>query len=374
MRRSPSSSPPFWAAARTPTSSTAIATRSDGNAYFVEELAGSGATRPDAVPETLREMLQTRVAGLPPDVDRLVRMCAAFGPEIDQRLVVAMAPMNAHDLAKLQRDAFARNVLVPVRDTSVPGATVNRLCGSGLEAASSAAARSRRRRYRVIAGGVESMSRAPWVLRSPDAPTRRATRRCTRPRWAGAWSIRGCPEWTVRWARAPRCSPTGRHRPRASRTSSRCQPPAGGRGLGRGRVRREIVPVPDVELDARRGDPGGHVPRDAVPAQAGVPPRAARSRPATPRRSTTARAALLLVDDEAAAPPGREPLARMPCERVDRRRAAAVRHRPGRGGATRRWSAPGIGWDEVEAVELNEAFAAQSLACLASGRSWTRTS
>ena len=59
--------------------------------------------------------------------------------------------------------------------------------------------RGRRRRRSCVAGGVESMSRAPWVLPKPaqglPAP---ATRRCTPPRWAGAWSTRGCPsEWTI---------------------------------------------------------------------------------------------------------------------------------------------------------------------------------
>ena len=79
---------------------------------------------------------------------------------------------------------------------AVPGATVNRLCGSSLEAAIQAT-RARSRcgdASSSSAGGVESMSRAPWVLLKPErglpAP---ATRRCTRRRSAGGWSTRGCP-------------------------------------------------------------------------------------------------------------------------------------------------------------------------------------
>ncbi|MFD0776968.1 3-oxoadipyl-CoA thiolase, partial [Streptomonospora algeriensis] len=52
--------------------------------------------------------------------------------------------------------------------TSVPGATLNRLCGSGLEAAIAAnRAVAVEDASLVLAGGVESMSRAPWVLPKP---------------------------------------------------------------------------------------------------------------------------------------------------------------------------------------------------------------
>ena len=59
-----------------------------------------------------------------------------------------------------------------------------------------------------------------------------------------------------------------------------------------------------------------------------------------------------------AAGPGRVP-------RHERRRAAPLRHRSGRGGPAARWRRAGLGWGDLAAVELNEAFAAQSLACLA---------
>jgi acetyl-CoA acyltransferase len=54
--------------------------------------------------------------------------------------------------------------------TTVPGSTVNRLCGSGLNAVGSAAQAIRSGDAEVmIAGGVESMSRAPYVLGKGDA-------------------------------------------------------------------------------------------------------------------------------------------------------------------------------------------------------------
>jgi acetyl-CoA acetyltransferase family protein len=74
----------------------------------------------------------------------------------------------------------------------VPGVTVNRLCASGLEAVGQAArAIALGDADVVLAGGVEGMSRAPYVLGKADAPfdARQSSRT---PRWAGASSIRRC--------------------------------------------------------------------------------------------------------------------------------------------------------------------------------------
>jgi len=57
---------------------------------------------------------------------------------------------------------------------SVPGATVNRLCGSGLEAVVQAGrAIAAGAGHVFVAGGVESMSRAPWAMPKPDKPLAR---------------------------------------------------------------------------------------------------------------------------------------------------------------------------------------------------------
>ena len=67
------------------------------------------------------------------------------------------------------RDVARMAVLLAGLPASVPGATVNRLCASGLEAVNMAA-----RAVKLgegdfyLAGGVESMSRAPWVLPKPE--------------------------------------------------------------------------------------------------------------------------------------------------------------------------------------------------------------
>src|SRR4051812_8650911 len=90
-------------------------------------------------------------------------------------------------------------VLLAGWPTSVPCATVNRLCGSGLEAAIQG-----RRAVAVgdadlvVAGGVESMSRAPWVMTKPSTPYPRGHEtlhsttlgwRMVNPQMPAAWTI-----------------------------------------------------------------------------------------------------------------------------------------------------------------------------------------
>jgi acetyl-CoA acetyltransferase len=86
------------------------------------------------------------------------------------------------------RNVARMAVLLAGLPTSVPGTTVNRLCGSGLEAAVLASrAVELGDAEIVVAGGVESMSRAPWVLPKPDrAYPRTDETRSTRRRWVGA--------------------------------------------------------------------------------------------------------------------------------------------------------------------------------------------
>ena len=69
----------------------------------------------------------------------------------------------------------------------VPGVTVNRLCASGLEAVNQASRALRLGEADLfLAGGSESMSRAPWVMAKPEMGLARGERRrCTTRRSAG---------------------------------------------------------------------------------------------------------------------------------------------------------------------------------------------
>jgi 3-oxoadipyl-CoA thiolase len=75
----------------------------------------------------------------------------------------------ANQAGEDNRDVARMAVLLAGLPTSIPGATVNRLCASGLEAVNAAARAVKLEEGDFyLAGGVESMSRAPWVVSKPE--------------------------------------------------------------------------------------------------------------------------------------------------------------------------------------------------------------
>jgi 3-oxoadipyl-CoA thiolase len=113
--------------------------------------------RPDDLAATALSALMARTPTLDPAaIDEVVLGCANQAGE-DNRNVARMA------------------VLLAGLPDSVPGVTVNRLCASGLEAIGQAARTIRSGEQElVIAGGVESMTRAPFVMAKAHAPWQRA--------------------------------------------------------------------------------------------------------------------------------------------------------------------------------------------------------
>ncbi|KJY91468.1 beta-ketoadipyl CoA thiolase [Vibrio neptunius] len=77
----------------------------------------------------------------------------------------------ANQAGEDNRNVARMSLLLAGLDTEVPGSTVNRLCASGMEAVSTAARAIKSGEANlIIAGGVESMSRAPYVMGKTDAP------------------------------------------------------------------------------------------------------------------------------------------------------------------------------------------------------------
>ncbi|MGY2093440.1 thiolase family protein [Nocardia gipuzkoensis] len=112
------------------------------------------------------------LAGIRPDdmaglvVAEAVRRAGVPAEAVDE-VVLGAANQAGEDNRNVARMA----VLLAGLPDSVPGYTVNRLCASGLTAVVSAAATIRGGEADVIvAGGVESMTRAPWVMAKPGTP------------------------------------------------------------------------------------------------------------------------------------------------------------------------------------------------------------
>src|SRR6185312_9308014 len=92
-------------------------------------------------------------------------------PDLDPGSVEDVIFGNANGAGEENRDVARLAVLLAGLPVSIPGSTVNRLCGSFLEAAVQAArAIEAGDADVVVCGGVESMSRAPWVMLKPERP------------------------------------------------------------------------------------------------------------------------------------------------------------------------------------------------------------
>ena len=254
----------------------------------------------------------------------------------------------------------------------VPGQTVNRLCGSGLQAVVSAFHAIRAGEGTAfIAGGVESMSRAPFVMLKPERGYARGTPtvadtvlgwRFTNPRLPGEWTI-GLGQTAEVVARAHE---VGRAEQDAFAANSQAKAAA---AIEAGRFDDEIVPV---SVPGRRGDPVA-VTRDEHPRPGTTVENLARLRPVFERDGTVTAgnssgindgaAALLVVDGEVARARGLEPMAVVRGAGV----AGVEPHHMGIGPipATRRClSNAGAATHDLDLVELNEAFAAQAIPCM----------
>jgi 3-oxoadipyl-CoA thiolase len=129
-------------------------------------------------------------------VGEAVRRSAVPGEAVDEVILGA-----ANQAGEDNRDVARMAVLLAGLPHSVPGYTVNRLCASGLTAVAAAAQSIRAGEADlVVAGGVESMTRAPWVMAKPGTPWAKPGQvhdtalgwRFTNPRFAAADS--GVPE------------------------------------------------------------------------------------------------------------------------------------------------------------------------------------
>ena len=88
--------------------------RSEGNAFLVEEILGavqSGAD-PDQLPLSLRDVLLARVERLSPAAQRLLRIAAAAGPSVSDRLLAAVAGLGDDELDDALREGLEHHVLV----------------------------------------------------------------------------------------------------------------------------------------------------------------------------------------------------------------------------------------------------------------------
>jgi acetyl-CoA C-acetyltransferase len=255
----------------------------------------------------------------------------------------------------------------------VPGQTVNRLCGSGMQATITAAREIQTGGADVVvAGGVECMTRAPWVMPKPDSAFPRGQQtmydtaigwRLINPKMAQMYGTLQMGETAERVAQKYEVS---REDQDAFALRSHQRAVAAQKS---GRLAEEIVPVDVLQ---RKGD-ALHLVEDEGPRQDTSLEALAKLRPAFAENgSVTAgnssplndgATALVLMSDAEAKRRGLKPLARLVS-------AAAAGVHPDYMGigpvpaSIKALEKAGLQASDMGLVELNEAFASQSLACV----------
>jgi acetyl-CoA acyltransferase len=310
--------------------------------------------RPDDMGALMVSAIATRCAGIANQIDHIVFGATNQAGE-DNRNVARMAGL----LAGLPYE--------------VPAVTVNRLCGSGLEAVADAV----RRVWTgdadaVVAGGVESMTRAPFAMRkSPEAFDRTPPAifdttlgwRFENPAMAARFPLQSMGETAENVAEKWKID-----RDEQDRFAVASQKKAG-EAIARGAFEREIVPVP---VPQRKGDPVPFTtdesprPDATVDALAKLPTVFRKGGTVTAGNSSPLNdgASAVLVASEALVRAAKlEPLARV----VAFATAGVEPNLMGEGPIPAGKKALArAGWrvGDLDLVELNEAFAAQALACV----------
>ncbi|MGA2686771.1 MAG: 3-oxoadipyl-CoA thiolase [Candidatus Korobacteraceae bacterium] len=293
-------------------------------------------------------------------------------PSVDWNAVDDVILGCANQAGEDNRNVARMTLLLAGLPLTVPGSTINRLCGSSLDAISIAArAIKSAENALVIAGGVESMSRAPFVIGKADAAFSRGMKledttigwRFVNPLMKGQYGVDSMPETGENVAEE-----FGISRQDQDAFAYRSQQRAEA-ALQSGALAEEITPV---TITARKGAPivvdkDEHPrPDTTMAALAALKPIAKANGTITAGNASGVNdgaCAVLLASEDAAKRYGLKPKARVVVAS-----AAGVAPRimgMGPSPATRKALAlAGLTIGDMDVIELNEAFASQALAVL----------
>jgi len=294
---------------------------------------------------------------------------SGIAPTLIEDVILGCANQAGED----NRDVARMALLLAGLPVEVGGLTVNRLCGSGLQAVNSAAHAIAVGDGDVfIGGGVESMTRAPYVMAKPAAAWDRGAReledttlgwRFLNPALAAIHYPYSMGETAENVAERWRVD---RERQDAFALESQQKAVA---AIDAGRFDDQIVPI---SVPSKKGDPV-LVGRDEHPRADTSAEALGRLRPAFRDGGTVTAgnssgindgaSAVLLVEAERARELGIRPMARIVSTAVAGVDPAIMGYGPVP--ATRKaLDRAGIGIDDLDLVELNEAFASQSIVCI----------
>jgi 3-oxoadipyl-CoA thiolase len=309
----------------------------------------------------------------PDDLAAHVVAAAVERNGIDPATVEDVYMGAANQAGEDNRDVARMAALLAGLPVETPGVTVNRLCASGLEAVNQASRALRLGEGELyLAGGTESMSRAPWVVPKPETGLPRGEQtmhdtalgwRLINPRIAERYSTEAMGETAENVAERYSISRTDQDE-FALRSHQRAVD-----ATRSGRFSDEIVPI-DAPQD---GAGSTRVETDEGPRPDSRLEKLAKLRPAFREDGTVTAgnastlndgaACLVLASEQRADELGATPLGRVVSIGVAGVDPAYMGIGPVRA-VPQALDAAGLGIGDIELIELNEAFAAQSIACV----------
>ncbi len=292
-------------------------------------------------------------------------------PKVDWQAVDDVLMGCANQAGEDNRNVARMATLLAGLPEAVPGATINRLCGSGLNAVGSAAQAIRSGDAALmIAGGVESMTRAPYVLGKANSAFDRGQQiedttmgwRFINPAMRAAYGVDTMPQTAENVADQWQ---VGREEQDAFALASQQKAAA---AIASGRMAAEIVPV---TIPQKKGDPitvsqDEHPRATSLEALAKLKPVARADGTVTAGNASglnDGAAAMLVASEAAAVRHGLTPRARV----LGMASAGIAPRIMGVGpieAARKLCRITGIGLDLLDVIELNEAFASQAIATL----------
>jgi acetyl-CoA acetyltransferase family protein len=294
-----------------------------------------------------------------------VRALLDRAPDLEPTRIDDVLFGDANGAGEDNRNVARMAVLLAGLPTSVPGATINRLCGSSLDAAMQASRTIEGGDASIVlVGGVESMSRAPWILLKPDRPFPRGHEqlhsstlgwRMVNPQMPDQWTI-SLGESAEKLARIYEISRESQDE-FALRSHERAAAAWDG-----GFYEEWVVPVPGTQLERDET----MRPDTSLEKLAKLKPAFAKDGTVTAGNSSPLNdgaGAMLLADEAGARASGRDPIARVVSRGVAAVDPDVFGIAPVQA-VNMALERAGIGWDDVSVVELNEAFASQCLADL----------
>jgi acetyl-CoA acetyltransferase family protein len=295
----------------------------------------------------------------------VVEALLSRSPDLDPQQIDDVAFGNANGAGEDNRNVGRMAVLLAGLPTTIPANTVNRLCGSSLDAAMLASRQIETGDADVVlVGGVESMSRAPWVVLKPEKgfPAGHSEMYSTTLGWRMVNPVMP-PQWTISLGESTEklagIHNVSREAQDEFALASHQRADAAWKA---GFYDDHVIPVAETEIFRDEG----------IRADTSLE-KLARLKPAFMKDGTVTAGNASPLNDGASAvliasEQGAEKAGRTPIARIAGRGTFAVD--PDIFGiapveaANKAIARAGITWSDVDAVELNEAFAAQSLACI----------